>query len=102
MASSRAWCSEPGGLQIAGNAQRGDIMRKLLIAAAFTLFATPGLAGEPVKLSSAQMDRVTAGWILIKDVNANIVLVSQTNVNYSKFSWVSQTNAAAVSQSIDD
>jgi hypothetical protein len=37
-------------------------MRKLLIGAALcSLFAVPGFAGEPAKLTSAQMDRVTAG-----------------------------------------
>jgi hypothetical protein len=37
-------------------------MRKLLIGAALcSLFAVPGFAGEPVKLTSAQMDRVAAG-----------------------------------------
>jgi hypothetical protein len=37
-------------------------MRKLLIGAALcSLFAVPGFAGEPAKLTSAQMDQVTAG-----------------------------------------
>ena len=37
-------------------------MRKLLIGAALcSLFAVPGFAGEPTKLTSAQMDKVTAG-----------------------------------------
>ena len=57
------------GLQIAGNAQRGDIMKKLLIGAALcALFAAPGFAGqpakvtsEPVKLTLSQMDQVAAG-----------------------------------------
>jgi hypothetical protein len=104
MASSRAWCSEPDALQSAGNAQRGDIMRKLLIAAAFTLCATPGLAGEPVKLSSAQMDKVTAGGFSIVDVCevcTNIAYVAQANVNTSASSWVKQKNVAVVKQEIN-
>jgi hypothetical protein len=37
-------------------------MKRLLIGAALcALFAAPGLAGEPAKLSLAQMDQVTAG-----------------------------------------
>jgi hypothetical protein len=41
---------------------KGDIMRKLLIGAALcSLFAVPGFAGEPTKLTSAEMDKVTAG-----------------------------------------
>jgi hypothetical protein len=37
-------------------------MKKLLIGAALcALFAAPGLAGEPVKLTSSQMDQVAAG-----------------------------------------
>jgi hypothetical protein len=79
-------------------------MKKLLMAAGLcALFATPGLAGEPVKLSLAQMDMLTAGFsIRIRDVNVNVAVVDQTNLNFSKYSWVSQTNAAAVSQNIDD
>jgi hypothetical protein len=37
-------------------------MKRLLIGAALcSLLAAPVLAGEPAKLTSAQMDRVTAG-----------------------------------------
>jgi hypothetical protein len=37
-------------------------MRKLLIGAALcSLFAVPGFAGEPTKLTSAEMDKVAAG-----------------------------------------
>jgi hypothetical protein len=77
----------------------GDIMRKLLIAAAFTLFATPGLAGEPAKLSLAQMDKVTAaGDVCV--VCTNVAKIWQSN--FAKNSaFFNQTNAAAVSQEIN-
>jgi hypothetical protein len=84
---------------------RGDIMRKLLIAGGLcALFATPGLAGEPAKLSSAQMDRVTAGGFSIVDVCTvctNIADVAQANVNTSAFSDVRQRNKAVVIQEIN-
>jgi hypothetical protein len=65
MLASRAWCSEPGGSSkgsiAPGMAQRGDIMKRLLIGAGLcALLAAPAWAGEPAKLSLAQMDRVTA------------------------------------------
>ena len=79
-------------------------MKKLLMAAGLcALFATPGLAAEPVKLSLAQMDMLTAGFsIRIRDVNVNVAVLDQKNVTIAKFSAVSQTNAASVSQNIDD
>ena len=79
-------------------------MKKLLMAAGLcALFATPGLAAEPVKLSLAQMDMLTAGFsIRIRDVNVNVAVLKQKNVSHAAFSAVSQTNAAAVSQNIDD
>ena len=79
-------------------------MKKLLMAAGLcALFATPGLAAEPVKLSLAQMDMLTAGFsIRIRDVNVNVAVLDQKNVSIATFSAVSQTNAAAVSQNIDD
>lgn len=41
-------------------------MKKLLIGAALcALFAAPGFAGEPVKLTPAQMDKVTAGTCVV-------------------------------------
>jgi hypothetical protein len=75
-------------------------MKKLLIAAGFcALFATPGLAGEPVKLSLTQMDRVTAGGVCIGC--ANVAILTQLNLNLSKFSKVKQRNVAVVVQSIN-
>ena len=79
-------------------------MKKLLMTAGLcALFATPGLAAEPVKLSLAQMDMLTAGFsIRIRDVNVNVAVLDQKNVSIAKLSAVSQTNAASVSQNIDD
>ena len=49
------------------------------------------------------MDMLTAGFsIRIRDVNVNVAVIDQKNVYISKFSAVSQNNAAAVSQNIDD
>ena len=58
-------------------------MKKLLMAAGLcALFATPGLAAEPVKLSLAQMDMLTAGFsIRIRDVNVNVAVLDQKNVS---------------------
>ena len=76
-------------------------MRKLLIAAAFTLFATPGLAEEPVKLSSADMDKVTAAGFRVCVVCFNIAEIAQANVNNSALSKVKQRNVAVVEQEIN-
>jgi hypothetical protein len=65
-------------------------MRKLLIGAALcSLFAVPGFAGEPAKLTSAQMDRVTAG----NPCSAKIFSVSAGN-NCIQANWTSQTAVA--------
>jgi hypothetical protein len=85
-----------------GNAHEGDIMRKLLIAAGLcALFATPGLAGEATKLTSAQMDKVTAAGVSICTFCSNAAWVAQANVNTSAFSKVRQTNVAVVEQEIN-
>ena len=75
-------------------------MKMFLIAAGFcALFATPGLAGEPAKLTSAQMDKVSAGKICV--VCLNIASVEQVNLNESFFSAVRQRNRASIHQSIN-
>ena len=75
-------------------------MKKLLITAGFcALFAAPGLAGEPAKLTSAQMDQVTAGKVCI--ICVNVAEIGQANLNESLFSKVKQRNRASISQSIN-
>ncbi len=75
-------------------------MKKLLMAAGFcALFATPGLAGEPAKLTSAQMDQVTAGKVCV--ICVNVAEIAQANVNSSWFSKVKQKNSASINQSIN-
>jgi hypothetical protein len=75
-------------------------MKKLLMTAGLcALFATPGLAGEPVKLTSAQMDKATAGAVCF--LCANLAVIEQVNLNDSFFSVVKQKNKASVSQSIN-
>jgi hypothetical protein len=80
-------------------------MKKLLIGAALcALFAAPSFAGEPVKLSSTQMDKVTAGWggsTRVCQLCTNAAAIYQANVNYSAFSHVRQKNDADVRQSIN-
>ncbi len=74
-------------------------MRKLLIGAALcALFATPGLAGQPAKLSLAQMDQVTAGNPCSKLFKSTAVCiqkidVDQTAVAVSSGVWSSATAA---------
>jgi hypothetical protein len=98
MPSVESMCSEPDGLQSAGNATWEDIMRKLLMTAGLcALFATPALAGEPAKLTSAQMDKVTAGRVCV--VCLNIAVINQVNLNLGSDSWVKQINNARVRQS---
>jgi hypothetical protein len=53
-------------------------------------------------LSDQELDAVTGGHgfsISLNDVNIALVSQSQANVNYSAFSWVSQSNTASVSVS---
>jgi hypothetical protein len=85
------------------NGHEGDIMKKLLIGTALcALFAVPGWAGEPVELTSAQMDKVTAaGGVEICTFCSNNAWVAQANVNWSAFSKVRQTNVAVVKQEIN-
>jgi hypothetical protein len=78
-------------------------MKRLLISAALCgLFAIPGLAGEPAKLSLAQMDKVTAAGFNVCTFCSNNAWVAQANVNTSAFSKVRQTNVAVVEQEIND
>ena len=79
-------------------------MKKLLIGAALcTLFAVPGWAGEPAKLSLAQMDRVTAGGVCYFCSNfnatyqANYVAAVGGNSFYSEKS----SNAIAVGVNVN-
>jgi hypothetical protein len=61
-------------------------MKKLLIGAALcSLVAAPALAGEPAKLSLAQMDKVTAGAVDLVDICTAC----------ANFNWTSQTAVAA-------
>jgi hypothetical protein len=76
-------------------------MKRLLIGTALcALFAVPAWAGEPVKLTSAQMDKVTAAGDVCVNC-ANVASIWQANVNRSKFSHVRQTNVAVVKQEIN-
>ena len=75
-------------------------MKKYLIAAGFcALFATPGLAGKPAKLTSAQKDKVSAGKVCV--VCINTAEIGQANVNFSGLSVVRQRNRASIRQSIN-
>jgi hypothetical protein len=81
-------------------------MKKLLVSAlALGALTSVAMAGEPVKLSSAEMDKVTAGLrIKIVDVCTvctNIADVAQANVNTSVLSKVRQRNVAVVEQEIN-
>jgi hypothetical protein len=46
-------------------------MNKLVFAAVSALIALPALAGEPVSLTEAQMDQVTAGSLTISVAHAD-------------------------------
>ena len=78
-------------------------MKKLLMAVGLcALFATPGLAGEPAKLTSAQMDKVTAGAFCWDCTNVSrIVQVNLAKVKKAFKPEVNQSNLAAVEQSIN-
>jgi hypothetical protein len=72
-------------------------MKKLLVSAlALGALTSVAMAGEPVTLSSAAMDKVTAGRVCI--VCTNIADFAQVNANTSAFSKVRQTNVAVVRQ----
>jgi hypothetical protein len=75
-------------------------MKRLLIGAALcALFAAPAWAGEPVKLSLAQMDGVTAGRVEICTFCSNFNATHQTAaavaVGGSSFFSAFSSNASA-------
>jgi hypothetical protein len=75
-------------------------MKKLLVSAlALGALTSVAMAGEPIKLSSAAMDKVTAGRVCI--VCTNVADIAQVNLNTSAFSKVKQRNVAVVEQEIN-
>jgi hypothetical protein len=80
-------------------------MKKLLISAALcALFAAPGFAGEPVKLSSAQMDKVTAGDFCRVCIQRNFTRqdADATAVAITGFAGVLSGNATAVASNSNE
>jgi hypothetical protein len=73
-------------------------MKKLLIGAALcALFAVPGFAGEPAKLTSAQMDVVTAGcdFAICTQINSTWQNATAVAVGGSSAFSAFSSNAAA-------
>ena len=77
-------------------------MKKLLIAAGLcAVFATPGLAGEPAKLSLTQMDRVTAAGFCYSCANYNATYQSNYVVAYGGNSYFSEKSSNAVAVGVN-